>query len=75
MREDDHNIILRKHREVQRYIVSKIYPRISTRSSSKQISTQTIYYHVQGLFPVANPSIRRLPIGSNSYEHCQMIGS
>jgi hypothetical protein len=49
-------------------IVSKIY-------ASKQISTQTIYSHVQGLSPVANPSIRRLPIGSNSFEHCQMIGS
>jgi hypothetical protein len=44
----------------------------------KQISTQagqTIYSHVQGLSPVANPSIKQLPIGSNSFEHCQMIGS
>jgi hypothetical protein len=44
-------------------------------SASKQISTQTIYSHVQGLSPVAKPSIRWLPIGSNSFEHCQMIGS
>ena len=124
MREDYHNIILRKHREVQRYIVSKIYPR---NYASKQISTQTTYSHVQGLSPkrrfcqhgrhpkigitnlggishhdrntntffnpvparqsdvrvdkkrhllkFPNPSIRRLPIGSNSFEHCQMIGS
>ena len=71
MREDDHNIILRKHREVQRYS----FQNISTQVNKFQVSTQTFPMHVQGLSPVANLSIRRLPFGSNFFEHCQMIGS
>jgi hypothetical protein len=42
MREDDHNIILRKHREVQRY---------SFQNASKQISTQTILFPMCKGFP------------------------
>jgi hypothetical protein len=65
--------ICKLHREVERYSFPAKYIH-----ANKQISTQTgqtIYFHVQGLSPVANPSIRRLPIGSNCFEHCQMIGS
>jgi hypothetical protein len=72
MREDDHNIILRKHREVQRYS----FQNISTQVNKFQVSTQTIYCNAcEGLSPFPNLSIRRLPIGSNFFEHCQMIGS
>ena len=39
MREDDNNIILRKHREVQRYS----FQNISTQVNKFQVSTQTIY--------------------------------
>ena len=39
MREDNNNIILRKHREVQRYS----FQNISMQVNKFQVSTQTIY--------------------------------
>jgi hypothetical protein len=46
MQEDDHNIILRKHREVQRYS----FQNISTQVNKFQ-PKQYIQSHVQGLSP------------------------
>ena len=71
MREDDNNIILRKHREVQRYS----FQNISTQVNKFQVSTQTIYSNACARAFPSYIFIRRLPIGSNVFEHCQMIGS
>jgi hypothetical protein len=53
MREDDHNIILRKHREVQGYSFQNISTQVN------KFQPKQIYSHVQGLSPVAKPSTEK----------------